>query len=751
MKRNYILLLWLLLMVIPGFSQPGGGGPNNTCETAAPFCTGTTYSFPAGVNAGSGQAGPCYSCLYTRPNPAWYYMRVLTSGNIIINMHSEPPVDIDFCCWGPFSSQYVCDSLACNKVVSCSYSTSWTETCNIPNGITGQYYILIITNFSNQPCNIIFSQTGGTGTTDCTILPPPCSNNSPVCVGQTIQLTANPVNGATYHWHGPAGFTSTLQNPTIPNAQLINAGDYYLRITVGGQPSTDSSKTTVRVYQPVANAGNDTTIMNGVFTVLHGYASGGTGAYHYHWTPDSLLVNSSIRTPITVNLFSPTIFQLTITDDSAGCFAYDNVTVNISGGILGIGAMANPSTICFGQTTQLQAIASGGTGNYTYQWAGPGGFTSNIQNPTVQPVITSVYSVTVGDGYNTKSTAVTVVVNTLPVADAGTSRSIPYGTYIYLSGNVTGGTSNYFYSWSPADQLVNPNIQNPQTLKLTATTIYSLIVTDMVTNCVSDNQANVTIEVTGGALNVNPAATPAWICKGDTTQLHALAGGGNVGFYQYTWGSDPPGFSSTDAEPFVNPIVNTMYTVNVWDGYNPASGSTTVSIYPEPYIHLGPADSSVCIYETVTLDAGNPGGTYLWSNGQSTQIISVTATGIIPETQTYSVRVTNEQGCSSESAINVNFSFNACTGVEEHSGSSVIHIYPNPTRGVITIAGTGLNRDMDVILISALGQQVAHYMLPGNPSGKSFLTADLTTLPKGLYMVRISNNDFLNTTKLIIE
>lgn len=750
MKRNYILLLLLLFLGIQVFSQPGGGS-NNTCETAAPFCTGTTYTFPAGVNAGFGQSGPCYSCLATRPNPAWFYMRVATSGNIIISMHSVPQEDIDFCCWGPFSSQNVCDSLACNKVVSCSYSPSWTETCNIPNGISGQYYVLIITNFSNQPCNIIFSQTGGTGTTDCTILPPPCNNNSPVCVGQTIQLTANAVNGATYHWHGPAGFNSSIQNPTIPNAQLINAGDYYLRITVGGQPSPDSSKTTVRVYQPVANAGNDTTILNGVFTVLHGYASGGTGAYHYHWTPDSLLVDSSMRTPTTLNLFSSTIFQLTITDDTAGCSSYDNVTVNISGGALGVGAVANPSTICFGQTTQLQAIASGGTGNYTYQWTGSGGFTSNIQNPTVQPVTSSVYSVTVGDGYNTKSASVTVIVNPLPVADAGTSRSIPYGTYIFLSGNVTGGSSNYFYSWSPAGQLINPNIQNPQTANLTATTIYSLIVTDMVTNCVSDNQANVTIEVTGGPLNVNPAATPAWICKRDTAQLHALAGGGNVGFYQYTWGSNPPGFTSTDPNPFVNPVVTTLYSVNVNDGYNSTSGSTTVSIYPEPIIHLGPADSSVCIYEIVNLDAGNPGGTYLWSNGESTQTISIAATGILPEIQTYSVRVTNENDCSSESSINVNFSYNACTGVDEHSGNSGIDIYPNPTRGVITIEGKGLNKDMDVILISALGQSVAHYIIKGNPLGKSFLTVDLTNLPKGIYLVRIGNDDFIKTTKLIIE
>ena len=192
MKQNSLFLFLLLFLGFQGFSQPGGGGSNSTCQTAAPFCTGTTYTFPAGVNSGAGQAGPCYSCLLTKPNPAWYYMRVLTSGNIVISMHSEPSKDIDFCCWGPFSSQNACDSLACNKVVSCSYSPLSTETCTIPTGITGQYYILIITNFSNQPCNIIFSQTGGSGTTDCTILPPPSDKLKPRPTGPPSSSTFMP-------------------------------------------------------------------------------------------------------------------------------------------------------------------------------------------------------------------------------------------------------------------------------------------------------------------------------------------------------------------------------------------------------------------------------------------------------------------------------------------------------------------------------------------------------------------------------
>ncbi len=149
---------------------------NNLCELADPFCTDNgMYEFPAGVNAGSGETGPDYDCLYTTPNPAWYYMRIGDPGAIDIYMYSTPAVDIDFCCWGPFEDPTTpCPyGLTEDKVVSCSYSAQPTEHCMIPaTAQTGEYYILVITNYSNQTCNINFSAVAGAGSTDCGILPP---------------------------------------------------------------------------------------------------------------------------------------------------------------------------------------------------------------------------------------------------------------------------------------------------------------------------------------------------------------------------------------------------------------------------------------------------------------------------------------------------------------------------------------------------------------------------------------------------
>ena len=749
MKQSWYLFVLFLLAGSGLYAQVGG--QNNTCQTAAPFCTGTLYSFPAGVNAGSGQTGPYYGCLLSRPNPAWYYMKVATPGNIIIQMHSEPSKDIDFCCWGPFTSQDCCSELTQPKVVSCSYSPAAAETCNIPAGLTGQYYMLVITNFSNQPCNIIFQQTGGTGTTDCSILPPPCFNNSPVCTGQTLQFSAQAISGATYHWWGPAGFISTQQNPTIPNATIANSGEYFLRVEVSGQSSADTSTTMASVYLPVANAGNDTTVLNGVTTTLHGNCAGGSGFYHYKWAPSSKLVNDSVQNPQTTNLFTTTVFTLTATDDSASCQANDMVTVNILGGALAVNAVANPSSICRGNTTILEALGSGGAGNYTYLWTGPNGFTSTLATPTVAPTTTSVYQVAAFDGYNTVTGSVTVTVIPLPEPYAGSPKSIPYGTYTFLSGSVMNGSGNYYYSWSPASMLVNPGVQNPQTANLTSTTVYTLMVTDIQTNCVSEDGAMVPVEVTGGPLNVNPVALPSSICRGDTARLHASAGGGNVGNYQYAWSSVPPGFTSTEPDPLVNPVINTTYHLSVTDQFNTTQGSTTVSIYPQPVIRLGPSDTTVCIYDTIMLSAGNPGSTYLWSNGSTQREIRFGSTGIGSDIQTYSVKVVNLHGCEESATINVIFSFDVCVGIDERGFSDHIRIYPNPSPGRIRIDIDGIAGRINGSVVTPLGQPVRHFLVPATLNGITSLDLDMSDLPKGVYLVRLGNNSFVHVCKLVLE
>lgn len=69
-----------------------------------------------------------------------------------------------------------------------------------------------------------------------TIAPTTNAGGTGLCPGQTLKLYANLTGGKapfTYLWSGPAGFTSTIANPTIPNVTEANAGIYTLKITDG--------------------------------------------------------------------------------------------------------------------------------------------------------------------------------------------------------------------------------------------------------------------------------------------------------------------------------------------------------------------------------------------------------------------------------------------------------------------------------------------------------------------------------------
>ncbi len=67
------------------------------------------------------------------------------------------------------------------------------------------------------------------------------TSNSPVCIGDAINLTANSVLGASYNWTGPNGYFSSTQNPVILSATNLDAGSYSLTITNLSCTSTPST------------------------------------------------------------------------------------------------------------------------------------------------------------------------------------------------------------------------------------------------------------------------------------------------------------------------------------------------------------------------------------------------------------------------------------------------------------------------------------------------------------------------------
>ncbi len=91
----------------------------------------------------------------------------------------------------------------------------------------------------------------------CTLAAPVPTAGSPICVGQTLRLTATGVPaGATYTWTGPNGFTSAQPAPTIANAQAAAGGLYTLTIRQGGCAGRATTTATVAAVptQPAAFA-----------------------------------------------------------------------------------------------------------------------------------------------------------------------------------------------------------------------------------------------------------------------------------------------------------------------------------------------------------------------------------------------------------------------------------------------------------------------------------------------------------------
>ncbi len=842
--------LFLLIIVIVG--TYGNALPQaGFCEDSDPFCTANIYTFPAGVNTGTAQPGPAYGCLGTQPNPAWYHMKIAVAGNLNIFMYTTPSRDIDFICWGPFTDPYEpCNGqLTSNKIVDCSYSPNPTETCNIPNGQVGEYYILLITNYSNQPCDITFEKQSGTGETDCTIVPPPVSNNGPLCIYDTLELYADTINNATYQWTGPAGFSSNQQNPVIPNVGFENAGIYSLIITVNGSPSQpvetivsisalptpdftyndacfgdttflidqstvdpptssitywswdfgdgqtgnnqneehlyadvgtyDVTLTTstgfmmcsksitksVNVYDAaVVDAGEDITIPNGWDTQLDGDASGGSGTYDVLWTPENLLVDPTEIDPMTVPMGATQTFKLNVTDASSGCNSADSMTVIVTGGALAVTASASPTVICQGDIVNLNALPSGGSGNNQYSWTStPGGFTANIKEPSDYPDVTTIYTVEVFDGQNTVSASVTVTVKARPVANAGVDKTITVGTSTIIDGSdVTGGTGNFTYEWTPAYLLVDNTQLHPTTVILNETTEYTFVAHDG-NGCISMPD-NMYVFAGGDALSVYPTSSAEnnVICQGEEVTLYpnAIGGGGN---YSYSW-TDGSGFTSNEVSPTVDPWETTTYFVEVDDSFTTITGEITIIVNHTPVVDLVPQNVNVmgedtirvCVRDTVMLDAGDPLNppvmNYLWSTAATSQKITASTNGSWIEIESYSVDVTNPAtGCTGNGEITIFFDFDQCNiGVDEHDLPDNISVSPNPATKYIDIEFSDLKGEVIINLLDLNGRIILteSFSSIGN---KQIEQISLDNQPSGTYLLEISNDGRHYQSKLIIR
>ena len=144
---------------------------------------------------------------------------------------------------------------------------------------TGLLIFNTTTNCFNVYMGLHWKQICG----ECDFTPAVSGSNSPTVVGRTLSLTATAIPGATYYWTGPNGFISSLQNPTIPNVQVADSGNYFLTTTVSGCTPAGNS-THVRVSNPIVQNFTSTgssqsfTVPTGVTSIsVKAWGAGGGG------------------------------------------------------------------------------------------------------------------------------------------------------------------------------------------------------------------------------------------------------------------------------------------------------------------------------------------------------------------------------------------------------------------------------------------------------------------------------------------
>jgi len=390
------------------------------------------------------------------------------------------------------------------------------------------------------------------------------------------------------------------------------------------------------------------------------------------------------------------------------------------------GEISGNDTVCQGQTGENYSVVP--LANVTgYNWTVPEGativsggntniITVNFSDQAIAGPI-SVNGINECGGGPVSSLSVTV--NELPVANAGDDQVINYGTTTTLQA-ASGGSGTYSYYWWPEEFLVDPNVQNPQTVQMTYTVFFNVLVTNQESMCQSNDQVVVT--VVGGPLHINPVAIPQTICLGESVQLYANAGGGSEN-YTYLWTcipQDDPPWGSTIANPLVSPDTSKQYLLQVFDGFNQVTGFVNVNVFPLPSSYIS-GDTNMCgqgNIATLKVDlTGNPPWSFNYTNGITTVIITNVMTTpfyfMTMEPGTYTVINLEDANCFGESY-----------------GSATVNVFPVPEKPEITII------DYNLVSSSCCGNQwyKDNALIPG-ATGQVY-----TATESGEYYVIVSLN-----------
>jgi hypothetical protein len=463
--------------------------------------------------------------------------------------------------------------------------------------------------------------------------------NQSVCAGN--QVTLNGSGATSYSWNN--GVTNGVAfTPATTQTYTVTGTD------ANGCSNTAQVMVTVNAL-PVVSAGANQSICSGAQVTLNG-----SGATSYAW--NNGVTNGVAFTPANTQTY-------TVTGTNAnGCSNTAQVTVTVNA-LPAVSAGANQS-ICSGVQVTLN-----GSGATSYAWNN--GVTNGV---AFTPANTQTYTVTGTNANGCSNTAqVTVTVNALPTANAGSNALIncvnnPNGALLGAAPQ-----AGFTYQWSPATGLSSANLANPIANPINSTA-YTLTVTQTSTGC--SNTASVNVTVNSSAPQANAGQNSSITCVANTNGVN-IGSNPSAGL-TYAWTPSTGLSASNISNPVANPLLTTTYTLTITNTSNGCTGTGTVTVSVNntaPTVNAG-QDQTVCAGQSATLNATGA-NTYTWNNG-AIQGVAFTPSN----TQTYTVQGTNTvNGCTATDQVIV--TLNALPTVSAGTNQTVC------AGTVVTLTGSG--------------------------------------------------------------
>lgn len=487
-------------------------------------------------------------------------------------------------------------SLTANSVPGATFAwsgpQSFASTLQNPTIINGQ------ANMTGIYTVVVTSTAGcvNSGTAHVQVTPLPtvsvlgtntlCSQNFNNSVNTT---TLNANGAANYTWTLPPGFSSpNLNNNSIVITAPITPTTVVASMSVFGVSGTCTNSTT---YALTVYANPTISVLSSSMCAGTSATMSASGATNYSWSPSTNL-NSTTGSMVAGNPTTTTLYN--VVGESLGCFSstetgsiqvVQNPTVTISPFV---------PPICAGTTTVLTA---NGATNYTWT-LGSAQNTSNANNITITPSITTVYSL-IGEANTCTGTAVQIVtVIPLPTLQALAERTaICQGEQTQINAN---GASTY--SWSP-----NIGISSQFSNFVTANPTVSIVYTLIGNNGICTSSLSVPITVIP-APKLELAVSPNRVCEGNSSSIFASGAQSYIFTPTISINSIIGGFAS------VTPSVATNYTVIGVNSSGTVNCAMTKEILVEVIPTIVPSISSsvaICKGDFTKLSSGGR-NTYLW-------------------------------------------------------------------------------------------------------------------------------------------